>query len=57
MAFKFLKKKWHKITAIVLGVITALVLILALFVNSYWSPILSSKVKEVVAKSAAAYTK
>jgi len=47
----FLKRKWQKILAIVLLVITVLILILAIFVNRYWSPVLASKVKEVVLKS------
>ena len=43
MTFKFTAKRWHKVTAIVLGVLIGIVLLLSLFVNSYWSPILSSK--------------
>ncbi|MEP6611690.1 MAG: hypothetical protein ABJA76_07385 [Mucilaginibacter sp.] len=51
MAFKYLQKKWQKVTlAIVLG-LTVFVLVVALFVNSYWSPILESKVKDIVAAS------
>lgn len=51
MAFKFLKYKWQKITAATLLIFTATVLILAFVVNSYWSPVLAQKVKEVVLKS------
>jgi hypothetical protein len=51
MVLKFLKHKWQRVTAWVLLILTALVLILAFFVNLYWSPILASKVKEVVLKS------
>ncbi len=51
MAIKFLKQKWQKrlfvFTLIFLGVI----LILAFFVNLYWSPILAKKVKSVVLTS------
>lgn len=49
--FKFLKHRWQKIAAAVLLVLIALVLILAFVINLYWSPILSSKVKEAVLKS------
>jgi hypothetical protein len=51
MAFKFIKRKWHKITITVLVIIAALIFILSLLVNSYWSPILASEVKKVVLKS------
>jgi len=51
MALNLLRRRWHKITAIIITVLVAIVLILSLFVNSYWSPILSSKVKDVVLKS------
>ncbi|MDP9047220.1 MAG: hypothetical protein M3N14_03730 [Bacteroidota bacterium] len=51
MPFKFLKKRWHRVLAIVLMIITALILILGFLINQYWSPILASKVKDVVAKS------
>jgi len=44
-------KRWQKITLIVLGSLIALVLILAVFVNQYWSPILAKKVKSIVLKS------
>jgi len=51
MAFKYLQKKWQKVTlAIVLG-FTVFILIAALFINSYWSPILESKVKDIVTAS------
>jgi hypothetical protein len=51
MAFEVFKKKWHRTTTIVLASLVLFILILAIFVNRYWSPILSSKVKEVVLKS------
>jgi hypothetical protein len=51
MAFKYLQKKWQKVTlAIVLG-FTVIILVAAIFVNSYWSPILESKVKDIVTAS------
>lgn len=51
MAFKYLQKKWQKVTlAIVLG-FTVFIFVAAIFVNSYWSPILESKVKDIVAAS------
>ena len=51
MAFKFFGKRWHKITAICLVVFIAFILIVALPVNSYWSPILAKEVKKIVLKS------
>ncbi len=51
MAFKFLKKRWQRVLAIVLLIITGIVLILGFLINRYWSPILASKVKDVVTKS------
>lgn len=48
MALKFLKHKWQKVTLIGTGAFVALLFIAAFFVNSYWSPILSSKVKDAV---------
>ena len=51
MALKFLRYRWHKIVAVIFAIFIALVLIISLFINLYWSPILSSKVKEVVLKS------
>jgi hypothetical protein len=51
MALKYLQKKWQKVTlAIVLG-FTVFILVAAIFVNSYWSPILESKVKDIVTAS------
>src|ERR1700712_4481228 len=51
MAFKYLQHKWQKITlAVVLG-FTVLILVAAIFVNSYWSPILENKVKDIVTTS------
>jgi hypothetical protein len=51
MVLKILQKKWHKIAAILVASFVVLVLIAAIFVNQYWSPILSDKVKDVVTKS------
>ncbi|HVW94601.1 MAG TPA: hypothetical protein VHA56_01365 [Mucilaginibacter sp.] len=51
MAFKFIKHKWQKITLAIASVFLLLILLLALFVNSYWSPILESKVKDIVSNS------
>ena len=51
MVLKFLKHRWQRVTVWVLLTLTALVLTLSFFVNQYWSPILASKVKEVVLKS------
>jgi hypothetical protein len=51
MAFKIFSRKWQKITAICLAVFIALILLLALPVNSYWSPILAKEVKKIVLKS------
>ena len=51
MAVKFFKRKWHKVLVITSLVLISLVLILALFVNSYWSPILAKKVRDVVSTS------
>jgi hypothetical protein len=50
-AFKFFKERWQRVTAIVLAVIIGVILILGFIINQYWSPILASKVKDVVAKS------
>lgn len=49
--FGFLKERWQRVTAIILGVIIGIILILGFIINQYWSPILAGKVKEVVAKS------
>ncbi|MCC8425217.1 hypothetical protein [Mucilaginibacter sp. UR6-11] len=48
MASNFLKHKWQKITLITTGIFLALLFIVAFFVNLYWSPILSAKVKSAV---------
>jgi hypothetical protein len=50
MAVKFLKYKWQKILLIVMGVLVILVLIPALFLNSFLAPKLSDKLKEAVLK-------
>jgi uncharacterized protein YpmB len=51
MAVTLFKKRWHKITAIVLLVFTVLVLVAAVIANKYWSPILAKKVKSELIKS------
>jgi hypothetical protein len=51
MAFKYLKYKWQKISLAILLGFTLLILVLSLFVNSYWSPILEARVKDIVATS------
>ncbi|MFD2874519.1 hypothetical protein ACFS5N_18695 [Mucilaginibacter ximonensis] len=51
MALKFLKHKWHKTTLIGTGVFVVLLFIAAFVINSYWSPVLSSKVKDAVIKA------
>ncbi|HEY4326318.1 MAG TPA: hypothetical protein VGN20_20195 [Mucilaginibacter sp.] len=51
MDFKFKKRKWHKISSIVLLVLASLIVIMVFLVNSYWAPVLAKKVKEVVLKS------
>ena len=44
-------KKWHKGALITIGSIIAVILILAIFVNRYWSPIMAAKVKKMVLAS------
>jgi len=51
MAFTILGHRWHKVTVAVSILSIILITILAFLVNRYWSPILASKVKEVVVKS------
>ena len=51
MVLKVFKKRWQKTTALVLITILLIVSVLAFLVNAYWSPILSSKIKEAVQKS------
>lgn len=51
MALKFLKHKWQRVTLISFGVFLLLLFGLAFFVNRYWSPILSAKVKSAVLSS------
>ncbi|WP_158825278.1 hypothetical protein [Mucilaginibacter lacusdianchii] len=48
MAVKFLKYRWQKCIAVILCILIAIVLIAAVFVNRYWSPILADKVKSTV---------
>ena len=45
------KRNWHKVTLTIFLIITATILILALLINSYLSPILSQKVRDAVLKS------
>ena len=49
--FTIFRRKWHKVTAICFAVFIALILLVALPVNSYWSPILAREVKKIVLKS------
>ena len=51
MALKFLKYRWQKIILIIFLGLLSLVLVLALVVNRYWSPILENKLKDFVTKS------
>jgi len=51
MAFKLFRKRWLNITAVCLTVFIALILLVALPINSYWSPILAREVKKIVLKS------
>lgn len=56
MALKFLKHKWQRISSIILLVVVTLVLILAVLINRYWSPILADKVKsELLANTDSLY--
>ncbi len=51
MSTKFFKQKWQKRLLVTLGVLIGVILILALLVNRYWSPILASRVKSTVQTS------
>ena len=51
MAFRVFRRRWQNVTAICLAVFMALILLVALPVNSYWSPILAKEVKKIVLKS------
>ena len=51
MAIKFLKHKWQKMLFIFFLVLVGLILLLSLFINIYWSPILARKVKSTVLTS------
>jgi len=44
-------KRWQRVLLISLGSLVALILILALLVNQYWSPILAKRVKSIVLNS------
>ncbi|MDB5018840.1 MAG: hypothetical protein JWQ84_3672 [Mucilaginibacter sp.] len=51
MTVKFLQHKWQKVTAVISIIVISLILIIAIFINNYWSPILAAKVKDVVSTS------
>lgn len=51
MAFTFLQKRWQKITLGILATLGIIVLVIPLFVNLYWSPVLARKVKNTVISS------
>jgi len=51
MAFKIFRRKWQNVTAICVAAFIALILLIALPINSYWSPILAREVKKIVLKS------
>jgi hypothetical protein len=51
MAFKYLKHKWQKISLAIVLIFTLLIIIASLLINSYWSPILEGKVKDIVTTS------
>ncbi|MBB6129651.1 AsmA family protein [Mucilaginibacter lappiensis] len=51
MEFKFLKHKWQKIVFKFVLIPVIIIFLLALVVNRYWSPILASKVHDVVLSS------
>ena len=51
MAIKFLKHKWQKMLFVFFVVVIGLILLLSLFINIYWSPILARKVKSTVLTS------
>ena len=50
MALNFIKHKWQKVVLATVVIITAVVLLLALLINVYFSPILADKVKSAVLK-------
>jgi hypothetical protein len=51
MTFRIFRRRWQKVTAICIAVFIGLILLIALPVNSYWSPILAKEVKKIVLKS------
>jgi hypothetical protein len=51
MVYRFFKHKWQKVALICLVSLIAIVLILALVINHYWSPILAKKLKSTVAEA------
>jgi hypothetical protein len=50
MTLNFIKHTWQKVVLISLGSLVVLVLLAALLINLYWSPILEGKVKTAVTK-------
>lgn len=51
MVINFLRQKWKRILLIIIGAVVAFVLIGALILNWYWSPILASKLKSTILTS------
>lgn len=51
MKLKMFKKRWHNIAAVCFASLIVVILVGAIFVNNYWSPILASEVKKTVLKS------
>jgi len=51
MKYNILTRKWHKTTAVTVLILSSIILILAVLINSYWSPILAMRVKSVVLTS------
>src|ERR1700748_3776326 len=51
MANRFIKHKWQKVTLIVAAIVVVLVLAVGFFFNSYWSPIIKSKISSAVLKA------
>ena len=51
MIYKILKLRWQRITALVLLSCISLILIIALIINNYWSPVLAGKLTDAVSES------
>jgi len=51
MKFKFLKERWQRVTARIVVILVALILVVGFFINLYWSPILAKAVKNSVNSS------